>query len=222
MPFVRLNLGRVPYIGVFSLVTDRVALFPKRVKIDESEVEKTLGVPVVRAEIMRSPLLGVFLAGNSRGVIAPELLDKDEERTLRDSGIEVTRISGRFTALGNLLLVNDKGGLASIVLPQQTIETISSALEIPIERGTIAGLKTVGTAGVVTNKGALVHPDITEEELETMKQVLKVPVLTGTACDGEKYVGICVVANSRSFLAGEPTTGAELGRIENALELVGG
>jgi translation initiation factor 6 len=97
------------------------------------------------------------------------------------------------------------------------VEEVSSALGIPLERGTISGLKTVGSAGVATDKGALLHPDATEEEVERVRRALRVPVSKGTACDGEKYVGICVAANSHGFLAGGPTTGAELGAIERAL-----
>jgi translation initiation factor 6 len=217
MPFLRFNLGRIPYLGIFCLVTDAVALFPRNVKLDEQELEEKLGVPVIRGEVMGSPLLGVFLAGNSKGVVAPHLMGEEEERSLRERGVEVHRIPGKLTALGNLLLVNDKGGLASPSLPPRTVEEVSSALEIPLERGTISGLKTVGSAGVATDRGALLHPDATEEEMERVRKALKVPVSRGTACDGEKYVGICVAANSRGFLVGEPTTGAELGAIERAL-----
>lgn len=215
MPFLRLNFGRIPYPGLFCLVTDSVAVFPKRLKLNEEELEEKLGVPVIRGEVMGSPLLGVFLAGNSRCIVAPSLLGEEEEESFR--GVEVRRIPGKFTALGNLLLVNDRGGLVSPALPAKTVEELSSALGVPLERGTVSGLKTVGSAGVVTNKGALLHPDATEEEIERARRVLGVPVSTGTACDGEKYVGICVAANSRGFLTGGPTTGAELGLIERAL-----
>ncbi|MEM2865809.1 MAG: translation initiation factor IF-6 [Candidatus Hadarchaeales archaeon] len=217
MPFLRLNFGRIPYLGLFCLVTDSVAVFPRNLKLDEEELEEKLGVPVIRAEVMGSSLLGVFLAGNSRALVAPSLMGEEEERSLREGGVEVYRIQGKFTALGNLLLVNDKGGLVSPALPARTVEELSSALGVPLERGTLSGLKTVGSAGVVTNRGALLHPDTTEEEMEKAREALGVPVSTGTACDGEKYVGICVAANSRGFLAGGPTTGAELGLIEKAL-----
>ncbi|MEM0359414.1 MAG: translation initiation factor IF-6 [Candidatus Hadarchaeales archaeon] len=217
MPFLRLNFGRTPYLGLFCLVTDKVAIFPRHLKLDEREVEEKLGVPIIRGEVMGSSLLGVFLAGNSRCVVAPHLLAEEEEKNLKEGGVEVERIEGKFTALGNLLLVNDKGGLASSALPEKMVEELSSALGVPIERGTISGLKTVGSAGVVTNRGALLHPDATEEEIERIRETLGVPVFTGTACDGEKYVGMCVAANSKGFLTGKPTTGAELGLIEKAL-----
>ncbi len=217
MPFLRLNFGRIPYLGVFCLVTDTVALLPRRVKLDERELEEKLGVPVVRAEVMGSSLLGVFLAGNSKAIVAPYLLSEEEEKDLRKAGVEIHRIGGKLTALGNLLLVNDRGGLASPSLPARTMEELSQALGVPLEKGTISGLKTVGSAGVATNRGALLHPDASEEEMERVRRVLKVPVSTGTACDGEKYVGICVRANSHGFLTGEPTTGTELGVIERAL-----
>jgi translation initiation factor 6 len=44
----------------------------------------------------------------------------------------------------------------------------------------------------------------------------------GTACAGLKFVGLCVVANSKGALAGSSTTGPELGRIESSLGFIGG
>ncbi len=99
----------------------------------------------------------------------------------------------------------------------ETAREISSALGVRVERGTVAGLKTVGSAAVATNKGALCHPHVRPAEIEILKEVLQVPVSTTTANYGTAQVGACIVANTRGALVGNRTTPIEMGRIEEGL-----
>ncbi len=99
----------------------------------------------------------------------------------------------------------------------ETVKEISSALGVRVERGTVAGLKTVGSAAVTTNKGTLCHPHVRPGEIEVLKDVLQVPVSMTTANYGTAQVGACIVANSRGALVGNRTTPIEMGRIEEGL-----
>lgn len=221
MPAARLNFGRLPYLGAFGLATDRVAILPAGIqKVNEARVSEVLGVEVARTNIGRSPLVGALAAGNSNGLVATGMLETHEEESLRQIGLMVERLPGKRTAVGNMVLANDKGALVNQDLPEDSLELIREVLGVPVERGTVAGLKNVGAAAVATNRGVLTHPDISKEELELVERVLGVPVEVGTACGGVKYVGICVIANSSGALAGEMTTGPELGRIESALGFI--
>jgi translation initiation factor 6 len=220
MPTGRINFGRIPYLGLFARTTDKITLLPERFKINEHKVLDILGTRTKRTTFLQSPLVGLFSTGNSNGILVPSLIEPKEKQKLVENGIEVTCIEGRYTAMGNLVLVNDHGALVHPDLPDETIERMAKGLGVRIKRGTIAGIKNVGAAGVVTNKGALVHPDITEAEVQLLKQVLKVPVDIGTACSGTKYIGICMLANSHGALTGELSTGPELGRIESALGFI--
>jgi len=220
MAISRMNFSRIPYLGVFALTTDKVALLPERFHVREQLVLDALGVPVLRTSFDGSPLLGVLAAGNSRALMCSDLLELRGEKGLVEPGVKVVRVPGRFTAFGNLVLANDKGALANPDLPDELLEPIGKGLGVPVERGTIAGIKNVGAAGVATNKGALVHPDVSSEELEHLSSVLQVPAEVGTACGGVEYVGLCVVANSNGAITGEVTTGPELGRVESALGFI--
>ncbi len=220
MAIVRVNFNQIPYLGVFSLTTDKIALLPERLHVREQLVLDALDVPVIKTSFGGSPLLGVLAAGNSRALVCSDLLELMEEKGLTKLGARVARVPGRFTAFGNLVLANDKGALANPDLPDELLELMGKSLGVPIERGTIAGIKNVGAAGVATNKGVLVHPDVSSEELEHLSSVLQVPAEVGTACGGVKYVGLCVVANSNGAIAGEVTTGPELGRVESALGFI--
>jgi len=220
MPVARVNFSRLPYLGVFALATDKIAILPSRFAVREKIVLDALGVPVIRFSISRSSLIGVLAAANSNGFLTSDMLEPEEEEILRKNGLKVAKIPGRFTAIGNMVLVNDNGALVSPDFPSEELPIIKETLGVPLERATIAGLKNVGAAAVATNKGVLVHPDITEEESRVVERVLRVPVDVGTACGGIKYLGACVVANSHGAIAGENTTGPELGRIESTLGFI--
>ncbi len=101
----------------------------------------------------------------------------------------------------------------------KSIKQIEETLGVEVMQGTIAGLKTVGTAAVITNNGGICHPKIKEDEREFIKSLLKVDVELGTANYGAPMVGACIVANSKGAVTGNVTTGIELGRIEDALRL---
>ncbi|MBA7616544.1 hypothetical protein ES703_23840 [subsurface metagenome] len=220
MSIVRLSFNRIPFLGAFALTTDKIALLPKRFHVREQIVEDALGVPVARANMQNSPLLGILAAGNSNVLVCSELLESEEEGRLTELGVRVSRIPGQYTAFGNLVLANDHGAIVNPDLPDEILKLISKNLGVPVERGTIAGVKNVGAAGVATNRGVLAHPDVSNEELKHISSILGVLTEVGTACSGVKYVGLCLVANSNGVIAGRSTTGPELGRVESALGFI--
>ncbi len=220
MPIFRVSFNRIPFLGAFALTTDKIALLPENFHFREQIVEDALGVHITRANIHNSPLLGILAAGNSNGLVCSELLESDEEKRLTNLGVRVSRIPGQYTAFGNLVLVNDHGALVNPDLPDDILKLMSESLSVPVERGTIAGVKNVGATGVATNRGVLVHPDVSNEEIKHVSSVLDVPAEVGTACGGVKYVGLCLVANSNGVIAGRTTTGPELGRAESALGFI--
>lgn len=216
MAVKRMNVGRIPYIGAFALCTEKVALFPAGLHFNEAEVGKALGVPVVSADVSRSFIVGILAAGNSNGIVCSELFDV-EGKGLADLDVNVAHVPGKFTAFGNLVLVNDYGALVHPDMPDDAVKVIEDKLGVDVQRGTIAGLKNVGAVGVATNKGVLLHPDVAEKEMKAAEKALQVPADVGTACGGVKFIGICAVANSNGAVAGMSTTGPELGRIESSL-----
>jgi translation initiation factor 6 len=219
MSILRMNFENSPFLGLWGLCTEEFVILPK-MKIKEEKVVETLRARVIKGEVWGSPLLGIFLAGNSHGVVGPYLLKDEEEQELREAGINVFRLESRLTALGNLLLVNDYGGIASPEFSKRELAELEKALKVKLEKGTVAGEPTVGSLAVATNKGVLANPNIREEEARQIERVLGVPVDVGTACGGMGYVGICILGNSKGAIVGTSTTGAELGRIESALGLI--
>lgn len=220
MAIIRMGFNRNPYLGAFALCTDKIALLPANFHFKDKDVENALGVPVMRTGIDQSPLIGILANGNSNSLICSELFEIGSEIQRENLDTNVAQIPGKFTAFGNIILANDNGALANPDMPDEVLEMVSEKLSVPVERGTIAGIKNVGAAGVATNRGVLVHPDASSEEVKLVEKTLGVPVDVGTACGGVKFVGLCMVANSNGAIVGLTTTGPELGRIESALGFI--
>ncbi len=219
MTVTRMNFNHITYLGAFALATDNLLLVPsifEKIPKETSELE----VPVIKTLVGQSSLIGILAAGNSHGIAVPDMIDVKEERLDEQIDSKVTVIPGKYTALGNQILANDKGAIVNPDLPKNTVDLIEKALGVQTRRSTIAGLRNTGAAGVATNKGVLLHPETTEEELEIVEKTLQVQGDIGTALSGVKYIGTCIIANSSGALTGKNTTGPELGRIENALGFI--
>ena len=220
MPVGRTLVGGSPYLGVFVRAGDRCAVVPPSLPgAVEHELGRLLGVDVVRTTVADSEVVGALVATNSRGVVVGEGLDSAERAELERVG-PVTVVRHRHNAIGNNVLANDQGALVHPEYPADAVEAIGRALGVKAERGTLAGLATVGMAGVATNLGAVVHPKATDRELARAEEVLGVPVARSTANFGVPVVGACVVANSRGILVGRPTTPVEIVHLQEGLRLV--
>ena len=148
-------------------------------------------------------------------------MDKEIE-AMQNAGITVEKLPDRFTAVGNIILVNDNGALVSPDLSDKSIEIINKVLEVDAQRATLAGFNILGSVATANNKGALIHPQTKQSELKLVEDVLKVPADVGTVNRGVGLVGACSIANSNGVLVGEITTGPEMARIEEALGFLEG
>ena len=213
----RLKISGNSLIGVFARCTEKVVLVPHEVaESDRLTMEAALKAEAVQMQLSGASVLGSLIAANSSGfVVSHHAGDKDLE-ILRQHG-RAARLPARINAAGNVMLVNDSAALVHPGLSAKACETIEKTLGVPVEKGTIGGLKTVGMAGSVTNRGLLVHPRITEAEIAVLVRVFGLPIDVGTVNMGSPLVGSGLLANSKGYLAGFETSGPELGRIEDAL-----
>ncbi len=216
---VRGNFDGNPNIGVFALATDKIVMIPSTLtKSSEKYVKKAFTLHPLRITVGGSPLIGCLSAGNSNGLLFPWYVSEIEiNKIARNYDIKIGIIRDRFTALGNLLLTNDYAALVHPDLSNESINIIEDVLDVEVQRGIIAGMKTVGALCTVTNKGALLHPMTKEEEVEYLENLFRVSMDIGTVNHGFPYVSIGMIANSKGILTGSATTGPEIARIENAL-----
>ncbi len=220
MPVGRALFGGSPYLGVYVRVGDRTAIGPANLdRPFERDLERLLGVTVVRTSVFDAEVIGAMLAANSNGIVVGDRLDADERRPL-EAIAPVTVVPSRLNALGNNILANDHGALVHPEFSNEAVDSIATALGVRAVRGTLAGLGTVGMAGVATNRGVVVHPKATEREAELVEHHLEVPVHRSTANFGVPVVGACLVANSRGFLVGRPTTPVEIVHLQEGLGIL--
>ncbi len=220
MPVSRASIAGSPYLGVYLRVSDRGAVAPP--SISEAlghEVERLFGTSMVRTTVLDSELVGSLLALNSNGVVVAEEPSAHERERLRPLG-PLHVIPTVQNALGNNILVNDRGAIVHPALPEAVGARIGEALGVPVTRGTVAGLGTVGMAAVATNKGVVVHPRTTDAEAAVLQEALQVPVHRSTANFGVPIVGACVLANSRGILAGAPTTPVEFVHLQEGFQIL--
>ena len=221
MVVIRTNFNGNPNLGVYAIATDKYVLV--RFDLHQKTLEK-LGdifkVPILKVKIADSPIIGVFAVGNSNGILVPYFTSDSEIEILKkELGVVVERVPSRMTALGNIILANDKGVVAHPGIERKAIKVIEDVLDVEVVCGKIYRLPLVGSMSVATNKGAIVHPMASDEELEWLSSVLKVPVDIGTVNHGGPFVGAGMIANSYGAATGLPTTGPELLRIERALDI---
>jgi translation initiation factor 6 len=208
-----------PYVGVFARATDDCLLVRPDVDADLREsCGAELDVPVIATTVGSSGTVGALVAANSHGILVTSRIRDRERDQIQDVvDLPVTELPGRINAAGNVVLANDNGAYVHPDLPRDGVQAVKDGLDVPVQRGTIAGVETVGTAAVATNRGVLCHPKSTDETLDELEELLGVPADIGTINYGGPLVGSGLVANDHGYLVGERTTGPELGRIDAAL-----
>ena len=209
-------------IGVYSLVNDRIAIFPPQVPENKrKKVEEWLKVKVVATTVGKSLVTGALACSNSNGVILPPFATDEEVKSIKSAAdINVTVMDTKKTAYGNMVLANDKGAVVDSRLKKGAVNKIADTLGVEVVSGEIAGLPYVGSLATATNKGVLAHPMLKEGERKVLEDVLKVPVDVGTVNCGIPYVATGLLGNSYGAVAGFLTTGPETFIIGQALDVV--
>ncbi len=218
--FQRLNFNENPNVGVFCRTNNDVAFLKKGLTAKvKNRVIAALDVKLVELSIADATIIGSLLSCNSSGVVVTGFISEKNTERIRNEGFDVCVVKGVYNAAGNDILVNDKGCLVHPKVDNHSVELIEKTLQVPVKRGTIAQLETVGMTAVVTSKGLLCHPKVTDDEKRLLEDLFQVPVMIGTVNHGVPLIGSGLAANHHGAIMGLPTTGIEMGRIEEALRL---
>jgi len=213
--FLRAKFNGDPNIGLYGFATDDYCLLglePNKKIL--KQIKKILKTDIKFSTIAGTELSGIFIAGNKNGIILPKIIEKYELKNLKklfDLNFEI--IKSRQTALGNLIVCNDKGCLISGKL-RRFKKKISDVLDCEVETGTIANLDIVGSAATANNIGCLCHREATEEEMVKIEELLKVKVDVGTSGYGSPFIKSGIIVNSKGVVFSELSTGPEIGRFE--------
>ena len=216
---LRAALSGSSYVGVFARATDGCLLIRPDVESDRLEAfESELEVAAVPTTVAGSSTVGSLAVGNENGLLVSERVrDRERDRIEDAAGLPVAELPGRINAAGNVVLANNSGAYVHPDLTREAVQAVGDALEVPVERGTLANVRTVGTAAVATDEGVLCHPKTSDAELDALEDLFGAYADIGTVNYGGALVGSGLLANAGGYVVGQDTTGPELGRIEDAL-----
>ncbi len=206
-------------VGLYIRAGEEFAILGVRDEVAEEVLKETLEVDVVITTVAGSELAGAMIAANSKGALICNHVRKKEIDAI-NRVVDVHVIETNMTCLGNVICVNDFGAVIHPEADEKIEDAVRNFLDVEVIRGTIGGIKTVGMAAVVTNSGGLVHPNASDWEVKRIEKTLRIEVEKGTVNFGQDMVGAGIVANTKGYVAGEDTTGYELGIVEQALGFV--
>ncbi len=211
---IKSAINSQPFIGTFSVTSENITVIPP--SASKTTFAESLETSVLQTTIGGTRLVGALACANSQGLIVADIIS-DRELDILLEQEDVTVISETHNALGNNVLINDYGALINPSLSKDAEKGIKENFDIDVVRGTIAGMRTVGSLAVVTNKGLLCHPHATDKEINLMEELFDISVTKITANHGSGWVGTCIVANTKGAVIGDETTPIEMGRIEEGL-----
>jgi translation initiation factor 6 len=219
---LRASFAGSSYVGVFARTTNDCLVVRPDADADlVAAMGEELDVATVRTTVGGSGTVGALAVGNENGILVTSRSTERERDAIADvADVPVYELPGRINAAGNVVLANDYGAYVHPDLSDDAVDAVDEALSVPVERGDLADVRTVGTAAVANNRGVLCHPKSREPELEALEAHLGVRADIGTVNYGAPLVGSGVVANDAGYVVGEETTGPELGRVESTLDFI--
>lgn len=208
-------------LGIFALSTEKYSVVPFGTKESVTKtILETLNVKIVHSTIANSVLIGTLAVGNSKTLLVPLNTSGKEIKLLQDNleeDVEIIEVNSKYTALGNLVVLNDKGAVISEMFEKKAQTQIRDILDVEVTVGNLLGSPLVGSMAMSTNKGALVHPLLSEEEVKELSSILKVRADVCTINRGVPYPRVGIIANSRGAVIGTDSTGPESMRIFEVL-----
>lgn len=216
-----IDIYRSPNIGIFMKANDKFLLVPKG--LAQTKTDKlcaSLGVSAVPTSLGESRLLGVLSSMNSNGMLVSRLAEEGEINEIKAAtGMNVSRLESRLTAVGNLVVANDRCALVSPALDSTAVSQVRDVMGTEVERLPVGEYYQTGSLIVATNKGAAVYPGLDEQEVERIGRLLGVDAYPTSVNSGVPYVASGLIANSQNAIVGSQTTGPELVFITRALSV---
>jgi translation initiation factor 6 len=210
-----------PFIGIFSKANDSFAFVPKGCSPAFLDALKEhLGVELIETTINSSNLIGIYMAVSKDFVFLPEIVGKSEMDEIRQSGLEAIVTGERHNAWGNNLAINSKGGIINKDINPNIIKYLENITGVEIIPMELENYNTIGSVVLATEKGFAVKNNATEEEIKEIESILRVKGGIATANMGNVFISACALANSRGLVIGDMTTGIELSRLQDSLNLL--
>ncbi len=212
MDIFKYDLYGGPNVGVYAQANNEYVFLPRGFAKTKSEnIEKYLGVTAQYVAVANTRLIGTMMVMNNKGMLLPNISSYEEiEFFKKTSGLNVGVLDTKYTALGNMISVNDKGAALSPLITKEDAQIVSDVMGVEIIHKKIAGYHQTGTVLAVTSQGGIVHPESNEDDLKELSDILKINIEHSTINGGVPFVSSGILANSKSIVTGSFTTGPEI------------
>jgi len=212
LDIIKYDVYSGPNIGIFTSVNDKFVFLPNGFAQTKAEnLAKYLQTEYIMTPVANTRLLGVLMVLNNHGILLPRTSSTEEIAYLQKStGLNVKILDTKHNALGNLICVNDKGGIVSPLIEKEFIKEIEDILDIEVIQKRIAGFDQVGAVMEANNFGAVIHPETDEEDIKNFSNILGVNVEPATINGGIPFVSSGILANSNAVVVGNLTNGPEI------------
>jgi translation initiation factor 6 len=128
----------------------------------------------------------------------------------KSTGLNVGVLDTKHNALGNLICVNDKGGVISPKIPKELLKYIQDMLDIEVIQKKVAGYHQAGVMICANKHGGIIHPETDDEDIKTISDILKVKLEPATINGGIPYISSGILANNKAIVVGNFTNGPEI------------
>ena len=210
-----------PNIGIFAKCNDHFIVLPLGfAPTKNTKLSKYLEViDNIYVSIADTRLLGPMMVMNNNGILVSSITSDEEINILKEkSQLNVERLKSKYTAIGNLIATNDHGAIVS-PLCKDVKTQIQDILGVSVISMRISGYIQTGAMIVATNKGAAAYPNASDDEIKTISDILNVNVEPVTINGGIPFLASGIIANSKSVVVGNMTSGPELIMLSRAFNV---
>jgi len=220
---LRLKIFGSANIGLYIKSTNSFFLHHSNIiKRKINAIKEELKVEAIPVYLVETLILSPFVVANNNGVVIPDIFERhameELSRLLKAIDINLTVVESKYTALGNVILTNDKGAIASPVVSHKVRKAVSDTLNVEVASTTIGRCSYVGSLAVVNNRFGIISPSVKEDERELIEDVLGIKVYEGTVNGGIELPSIGLVVNDYGAVVGEDSSGKELMLISTVFE----
>ena len=212
MDIIKYDVYSGPNIGIFTSVNDKFVFIPNGfAKTKAENLARYLQTEYLMTPVANTRLLGILMVLNNHGILLPKTSSPEEIANLRKcTDLNVKMLDTKYNALGNLICVNDKGGVISPIIEKEFIKEIEDVLDIEVIQKKVAGFHQVGAVMEANNLGGIIHPEADEEDIKNFSNVLRVNLEPATINGGIPFVSSGMLANSNAVVVGNLTNGPEI------------
>ena len=221
MGIFKYDVYRSPNIGIYTKCNDNIVFLPNGFAASKAKnLSEFLQADYVFTSVANTRLLGPLMVVNNKGMLLPRnCLEEELSHLKKSTGLNVDVLETKHNAIGNLICVNDKGGIMSPMIPNEFVKKIEDVLGIEVLQKRIAGYHQAGAMVVATSNGGIIHPDTEEDDIKKFSEILGVELEPATINGGTPYLASGILANNKSLVVGTLTNGPELVMLTRAFRV---